>query len=516
MSLLKLKELKPTDTPSGIIDKINWNFDQILNAGGGPIGLTGAPGQQGSIGLPGLSGNTWHSTSSLTNAEIEGLELPNVNFSNVKLGDFLICYTSGDDLGKIYIAANVGNETAPVYKWKFIFQMKITNTTNNTIQPSPINGNVFIKENITQSDTFSFISNNIDNQNNSSIIFHQKPSWLKLSNQMYTGKSSTGSFNKLNLFYSSIVDTDDDLNSAGDFNRLFSSSSGADEDEESSSSVSGYILQKNIVAFSSNIWHDELISKSSISSHTDISYSDLIELNSGFEFYRSSIINNYEYFIDLRLVGAANNSNSTFNSQTPNTVFRIITDSLDSDTTPNSLKTIFEFNKNTLKIKPFNINSRAKIQLDQTFIQIDPAEPTNGQCPIKFGHIQHLNNQIENTYILTWNSVLNNTTFGRINYLPTDHITASFSRTTLLSSSERSIFNGLTATNAQRSNILLSDRSYNKLKNGLCYNSKAFITHTDQPYNTPNERKRRKFSQYGKFEIAAATSSGSSAASSTI
>ena len=50
------------DNQSTIVDKINYNFDQILSSGGGPqgarglIGSTGPVGPQGAQGTQGLQG----------------------------------------------------------------------------------------------------------------------------------------------------------------------------------------------------------------------------------------------------------------------------------------------------------------------------------------------------------------------------------------------------------------------------------------------------------------------------
>ena len=50
------------DNQSTVVDKINYNFDQILSAGGGPqgqqglLGPTGAVGPQGSQGVQGVQG----------------------------------------------------------------------------------------------------------------------------------------------------------------------------------------------------------------------------------------------------------------------------------------------------------------------------------------------------------------------------------------------------------------------------------------------------------------------------
>lgn len=56
MSNITIKELLAADTISDIVDKINFNFDQILLNGGGPLGPNGPIGELGPIGP---RGNTW-------------------------------------------------------------------------------------------------------------------------------------------------------------------------------------------------------------------------------------------------------------------------------------------------------------------------------------------------------------------------------------------------------------------------------------------------------------------------
>jgi hypothetical protein len=76
MALLNLLQLLQSDDQVTFTDKCNWNFDQILSMGGGPIGPTGfqgiqgvpgTQGIQGFQGLPGEDGARWYvSPSSVT------------------------------------------------------------------------------------------------------------------------------------------------------------------------------------------------------------------------------------------------------------------------------------------------------------------------------------------------------------------------------------------------------------------------------------------------------------------
>jgi hypothetical protein len=62
MPRINLLRIQTGDNQTSIVEKVNYNFDQILSAGGGPqgtrgdIGPTGPIGPQGPIGLPGLVG----------------------------------------------------------------------------------------------------------------------------------------------------------------------------------------------------------------------------------------------------------------------------------------------------------------------------------------------------------------------------------------------------------------------------------------------------------------------------
>jgi hypothetical protein len=62
MPRINLLRIQTGDNQTSIVEKVNYNFDQILSAGGGPqgvqgdIGPTGPIGPQGPIGLPGIVG----------------------------------------------------------------------------------------------------------------------------------------------------------------------------------------------------------------------------------------------------------------------------------------------------------------------------------------------------------------------------------------------------------------------------------------------------------------------------
>jgi hypothetical protein len=62
MANIVIKELLASDKVNEIVDKINFNFDQLLLNGGGPIGLKGGPGIQGPIGP---RGTIWFTVNDL-------------------------------------------------------------------------------------------------------------------------------------------------------------------------------------------------------------------------------------------------------------------------------------------------------------------------------------------------------------------------------------------------------------------------------------------------------------------
>ena len=57
---IAIQELLAADTLSQAVNKINFNFDQLLLNGGGPVGPAGIPGPTGPAGGRGLKGATWY------------------------------------------------------------------------------------------------------------------------------------------------------------------------------------------------------------------------------------------------------------------------------------------------------------------------------------------------------------------------------------------------------------------------------------------------------------------------
>ena len=57
---ITIQEIIASDTLSQVADKINFNFDQILLNGGGPVGPAGLQGPPGPIGGRGIRGSEWY------------------------------------------------------------------------------------------------------------------------------------------------------------------------------------------------------------------------------------------------------------------------------------------------------------------------------------------------------------------------------------------------------------------------------------------------------------------------
>ena len=62
---ITIRELLASDTISQAADKINFNFDQLLLNGGGPLGPNGPQGPPGPIGGRGIKGSVWYEDVSL-------------------------------------------------------------------------------------------------------------------------------------------------------------------------------------------------------------------------------------------------------------------------------------------------------------------------------------------------------------------------------------------------------------------------------------------------------------------
>ncbi len=59
MGIIQIKELLPSDPLSQLVEKVNFNFDQLVLAGGGPPGVAGSTGVSGGPGPQGKRGSYW-------------------------------------------------------------------------------------------------------------------------------------------------------------------------------------------------------------------------------------------------------------------------------------------------------------------------------------------------------------------------------------------------------------------------------------------------------------------------
>jgi len=63
---ITIQELLASDTISQAVDKINFNFDQLILNGGGPVGPAGVAGPTGPIGGRGIRGERWYEDPNVT------------------------------------------------------------------------------------------------------------------------------------------------------------------------------------------------------------------------------------------------------------------------------------------------------------------------------------------------------------------------------------------------------------------------------------------------------------------
>lgn len=77
MANIVIKEILASDTVSDLVDKVNFNFDQLLLNGGGPSGPIGISGIQGPIGPRGV---VWFTSNDLYNTSLTTLADPPLVF----------------------------------------------------------------------------------------------------------------------------------------------------------------------------------------------------------------------------------------------------------------------------------------------------------------------------------------------------------------------------------------------------------------------------------------------------
>ncbi len=73
---ITIQEIIASDTISQLVDKTNFNFDQILLNGGGPAGPKGGPGPTGPAGGRGPKGTTWYEDNSSVSPGVSPNDVP--------------------------------------------------------------------------------------------------------------------------------------------------------------------------------------------------------------------------------------------------------------------------------------------------------------------------------------------------------------------------------------------------------------------------------------------------------
>ena len=100
MANISIKELFPSDSLLNAVEKINFNFDQVILGGGGPQGDTGVTGPAGGQGPVGDRGNYWFAGSTYGGVTGDAYGNP------LELGDGFV---SGG--GTVYIYSYTGGST---------------------------------------------------------------------------------------------------------------------------------------------------------------------------------------------------------------------------------------------------------------------------------------------------------------------------------------------------------------------------------------------------------------------
>ena len=85
---ITIQEIIASDTISQLVDKTNFNFDQILLNGGGPAGPKGIPGPTGPAGGRGPKGTRWYEDTSTTSPGATPLTAPPT--STPLIGDYYL------------------------------------------------------------------------------------------------------------------------------------------------------------------------------------------------------------------------------------------------------------------------------------------------------------------------------------------------------------------------------------------------------------------------------------------
>ncbi len=86
---ITIQELIASDTISQAVDKINFNFDQLLLNGGGPVGPAGPLGPSGPIGGRGERGTEWYEGTDNPNVTPPPKTIQGINVTKIAILRFL-------------------------------------------------------------------------------------------------------------------------------------------------------------------------------------------------------------------------------------------------------------------------------------------------------------------------------------------------------------------------------------------------------------------------------------------
>ena len=98
---ITIKEIISSDSMSGVIEKVNFNFDQLILAGGGPPGIQGLQGIDGPIGPQGFRGDHW-----FVGASAFGQTADHDGVSSLRVQDHYV-----DENGDVYSYYNITGVT---------------------------------------------------------------------------------------------------------------------------------------------------------------------------------------------------------------------------------------------------------------------------------------------------------------------------------------------------------------------------------------------------------------------
>ena len=103
---IKIKEIFESDTLRELIEKLNFNFDQITVNGGGLRGFRGDEGEQGLKGNTGQSGSKINSGTFPPLNDASSLQVLKDNILNLQLDDYYL-YLGADDNGDSYFLGDL-------------------------------------------------------------------------------------------------------------------------------------------------------------------------------------------------------------------------------------------------------------------------------------------------------------------------------------------------------------------------------------------------------------------------